>query len=158
MSASRKSQRTFTTVTCITVLAVTTVFIVYAVLLKSYQGGVVTIQAIGGSIQYSVSNSTSATWQGTLSQGANAEWYARINILNSPSQNVTVTWTLQKNVTGTWTTQSTPSAPTTTMRIEPTTAYIYASTNGLIATNYNWGNYTQTEGQYRILADINTNP
>ena len=158
MSATKKSQRTFLAVTSITVLAVAMVFAVYAVLLKSYTGGVVTIQSIGGSVQYSVTNSTSASWTGTIDQGANAEWYARISISNSPAQNVTVMWTLEKNVTGSWTLQSTPSAPTTTMRIELTTDYVYASSNGLIAVNYNWGNYTQTEGQYRILANIYTNP
>lgn len=153
MNARNKSQQVFVAVTMLTILAVTTVFMVYAVLLASYQGGNVTITTIGGSIQYSVTNTTGGSWQPTLSQGASAEWYARISISNSPSQDVTVTWTLHNVTSGL---DVTTDCPTTTMTLTSGTTYIYASSNGLIDTNQNWGDHTTSEATYRIDAEINT--
>jgi len=155
MSVRNKSQQTFVVVTMLTVLAVTTVFMVYAVLLATYTGGDVTIQTVGGSIAYSVTNTTGGTWTGTLSQGAGAEWYARISISNSPSQDVIVTWTLQL-LNGTWQNVATDFTNSDTISLTPSTTYIYASSDGLITSNHNWGDHTTTEGTYRVIATINT--
>jgi len=154
MNARNKSQQAFIAVTMLTILAVTTVFMVYALLLASYTGGNVTIQKVGGSIQYCVNNNASETWTGTLSQGANASWYARISITNSPSQNVTVTWTLHNVTSGL--DVSTDFTTSNTITLSPSTTYIYASLDGLITGNHNWGEHTTTEATYRIDAEINT--
>jgi len=152
MNARNTSQRAFLAVTMMTVLAVTTVFMVYAVLLASYQGGLVTIEGVGGSIEYSLDNSTN--WGGTLSQGAGAQWYARIAITNSPTQDVIVTWTLY-NVTGA-SPVTTDFTDSNTISLTPLTTHIYASLNGLSPGNHNWGDHTTTEATYRIDAVINT--
>jgi len=152
MNARNTSQRAFLAVTMMTVLAVTTVFMVYAVLLASYQGGLVTIEGVGGSIEYSLDNSTN--WGGTLSQGAGAQWYARIAITNSPTQDVIVTWTLHNVTSGLDVT--TDFTDSNTISLTPSTTEIYASLNGLSAGNHNWGEHTTTEATYRIDAEINT--
>jgi len=153
MSASNKSQRAFLAVTLMTVLAITMVFFVYAVILQTYYGGNVTITSIGGSIEYATTNSTGASWGGTLTQGAAAQWYARIAISGSPEQLVTVAWTLQKDVSGSWENQ-TSSVPTTSIQLSTSTTYIYASSNGLINSNYNFGQDTATQGTFRVIARV----
>lgn len=101
MNTTQKSQRTFMTVTMITVIAVTTVFIVYAAILGTYPGGDVSIQTMQGTIYYKGEGST--TWATTLSVGNGTAWYARLNVTtNVPSQTVNVTWTLEYNNVGTW--------------------------------------------------------
>jgi len=152
MNARNTSQRALLAVTLMTVLAVTTVFMVYAVLLASYTGGLVTIQGVGGSIEYSLDNSTN--WGSTLNQSAGAEWYARIAITDSPTQDVVVTWTLY-NVTGS-SAVTTDFTDSNTISLTPATTYIYASSDGLSANNHNWGDHTTSEANYRIDAEINT--
>jgi hypothetical protein len=64
MSATQKPQRTFLAVTLLTVIAVTTVFMVYAALLATYTGTTVEVRETGGTMEYTTNNST---WYGTLS-------------------------------------------------------------------------------------------
>jgi len=153
MNATRKSQRTFLTVTCITVVAVTTVFLVYAAVLLTLTGTTVTVNEGGGSVQYNLSNTSNATWVGPLSPMVNGTyWYARINITNAAAQAVTIDWTLQ-NYTTSWVDVSTPV--TTTIALTTGDNTIYATTNGLFTGNYNWGTLTTDGGSYRVKATVN---
>jgi len=153
MNATRKSQRTFLTVTCITVVAVTTVFLVYAAVLLTLTGTTVTVNEGGGSVQYNLSNTSNNTWVGTLSPMVNGTyWYARINITNAAAQAVTIDWTLQEN-TGSWVDVSTPV--TTTIALTTGDNTVYATTNGLFTGNYNFGLLTTSGGSYRVKATVN---
>lgn len=68
MSERYKSQQAFIAVTMITVLAVATVFLVYAVILSTLYGGQVSVVTVNGSVWYDEANSTSAAdWTDTLS-------------------------------------------------------------------------------------------
>jgi len=161
MNATQKPQRAFLTVTMITVIAVTTVFMVYAALLASYTGLDVTIQPLGGQVQYSLTKNPGSWAYATLSQGEGAEWYARVYLTTPPTQNVTVTWTLQKQNGTDWTT-NTPITVYTftspTISLTPSTKEIYAFETGsnTIDNNYDWGQKTTSQGVYRIIADVNT--
>lgn len=153
MNASRKSQRTFLTVTSLTVLAVTTVFLVYAAVLLTLTGTTVTINEGGGSLQYNLDNASNATWASSLPSIINGTaWYARINITNAASQQVTINWALQKDLTG-WTTISIPVNTTVTLAAGANT--IYATDTGVFSGNYNWGSLTGSGGSYRVQATVN---
>jgi hypothetical protein len=156
MNTTQKSQRTFMTVTMITVIAVTTVFIVYAAILGTYPGGNVSIQTMQGEIYYQGEGST--TWATTLSIGNGSAWYARLNITtNVPSQTVNVTWTLEWDNSGTWTTVGGTSAPETQIALTGVATAIYATANGGSSGNYNWGTHTTTlDRTYRVKAVVET--
>ena len=153
MNATRKSQRTFLTVTCITVVAVTTVFMVYAAVLLTLTGTIVTVNEGGGSMQYNLSNTSNATWGSNLSPMVNGTyWYARINITNAAAQAVTINWALEQDVSG-WTIISIPVNTTITLLAGDNT--IYSTTNGNFTGNYNWGSLTTSGGSYRVKATVN---
>ena len=153
MNATRKSQKSFLAVTCITVVALTTVFLVYAAVLLTLTGTTVTVNEGGGSVQYNLNNTSNSTWVGTLSPMVNGTyWYARINITNAAAQAVTIDWTLQEGP-GTWVDLSTPV--TTTIALTTGDNTIYATTNGNFTGNYNWGTLTTIGGSYRVKATVN---
>jgi len=160
MNARQKPQRTFLAVTLLTVLAVTTVFLVYAALLATYTGGNVTISLSGGSIQYSLPPKDPGSWGATLAQSNGSEWYARVSMTNPPTQTVTVKWTLQKQVSGSWSNPPTNTTQFTSNSFDltPSSTEIYAFQSGsnTITNNYNWGQHTTTDGTYRVVAEINT--
>lgn len=153
MNATQKPQRTFLAVTLLTVIAVTTVFLVYAAVLMTLTGTTVTVNETGGSMQYNLSNASNSTWASSLSAMNNGTaWYARINVTGAATQAVTINWVLQKN-TGTWVDQSTPVTTTMTLSVGDNT--VYATTAGTFSGNYNWGSLTTTVGSYRVKAVIN---
>jgi len=161
MSEKRKPQRAFLTVTLMTVLAVTMVFMVYAALLASYTGSDVIISSMGGSVEYSLSNADPWTTS-SISQGEGAQWYTRIYLTTPPSQDVTANFVLQKQVGTDWTTTpptNVTSFTTNTITLTTSTHEIYACSDGFtVANNLNWGPDTTTAGTYRIVAEINTAP
>src|SRR3990170_7449383 len=121
MSRTQKPRKAFLAVTVMTVLAVTTVFLVYAVILGTYYGGNVSVSQIQGTVYYN--NPDVAGWSATLSVGNGTVWNTRLNVTNTPSsQTVNVAWTLQKyNTTSSaWDTVSGPSPPTTTIALNGT--------------------------------------
>jgi hypothetical protein len=154
MNATGKNQRTFLTVTLLTVLAVTTVFAVYAAVLLTLTGTTVTVNEGGGSMQYNLDGSSNATWVTSLAAMINGtQWYARINITNAAAQDVTIDWTLQAFSGGIWTNSGTPTQTTMTLASGDNT--VYATTNGLFTSNRNWGLDTTAGGSYRVKATVN---
>lgn len=153
MNGTKKSQRTFLTVTSITVVALTTVFLVYAAVLLTLTGTTVTVNQGGGLVEYNLSNTSNNTWVSTLPPMVNGTyWYARINITNAAAQAVTIDWTLQEYTTS-WGDVGTPTQTTITLATGANT--IYATTNGLFAGNRNWGLDTTAGGSYRVKATVN---
>lgn len=161
MNTTPRPKRTFLAVTIMTVLAITTVFMVYAALLASYTGSDVIIQTMGGSIEYSLTKDPGSWGTSGITQGEGAEWYARVNLASPPSQDATVNFILQKQVGGVWTNPPTnvTNFTTNTITLTPSTYLVYACSDGFtIANNYNWGQNTTSTGTYRIVAEINTVP
>ena len=153
MNTSRKSQRTFLTVTSITVLAVTTVFLVYAAVLLTLTGNTVTITEGGGSLQYTLDGASNSSWASTLPSIINGtEWYARINITGASIQDVTIDWTLQEYTTS-WGDIGTPTQTTMTLLAGDNTVYVTAT--GVFTNNRNWGLDTTSGGTYRVKATVN---
>jgi len=153
MSTRPKTQRAFLTVTVITVIAVTSVFLVYAAVLSTLYGSTVTVNQTGGSVEYNLSNTSNATWVSSLSAFNNGtNWYARMNITGAAAQAVTINWVIEKN-TGTWTQQAIPVNTTITLAAGSNT--IYATTTGVFSGNYNWGLQTLVSGSYRIKTVVN---
>ena len=154
MNATRKSQNTFLTVTLLTVLAVTTVFLVYAAVLLTLTGNTVTITEGGGSLQYTLDGASNSSWVFTLPSIINGTvWYARIDITGASVQDVTIDWTLQEYIVTTWTDIGTPTQTTMTLAAGDNT--VYATTDGMFAGNRNWGLGTTSGGSYRVKATVN---
>jgi hypothetical protein len=150
MSTQQKSQRTFMTVTLITVVAVSTVFIVYAAVLLTLFGSTVTVTEGGGQVEYSLDGST---WSTTLDPMINGTyWYARVTITGASVQDVTIDWQLQVGPS-TWTDMGSPTQ--TTMTLAEGTNIVYATSNGLASGNRNWGIDTIDAGSYRVEVTVN---
>lgn len=165
MSESRVgSQRAFVAVTLITVLAVTTVFVVYAVILSTINGGQVTVVGgLGGSIWYDNANSAAPVdWTATLpsigTNGTNCDpWYTKLNITSAGySGAVTVSWTLQYLNVATWTDVGGATQSTSVTLTGSTGQTIYATATGIQSGNKNWGAYTASADEYRVKAVIET--
>lgn len=163
MSENRAgSQRSFVAVTLITVLAVTTVFVVYAVILSTINGNQVNVVGFGGSMWYDEANSTSAAdWTADLpdiaTNGSSCDpWYSKINITSAGySGAVTVTWTLQYLNVATWTDVGGGATESTSFTLTGAAGdTIYATPTGVQSGNKNWGAYTATADQYRVKAVI----
>jgi hypothetical protein len=153
MNATQRPQRAFLTVTLLTVIAVSTVFMVYAAVLMTLLGTTVTVSETGGLMQYNRSNTSNSTWVSSLPTINNGStWYARINITGSAQQAVTINWVLQQN-TGSWIDLSTPVTTSITLAVGDNT--VYATSTGVFSGNYNWGLLTTTGGSYRVKAVVN---
>jgi hypothetical protein len=147
MGERSKTPRAFLAVTAITVIAVAMVFLVYAVVLFSTTGGTVGVVSFASTnVYYSRSNSADpSNWTSTLiNVGTRDPWYAELNMSGGVTGAVTVTWTL-KNATN-------PSIATNTTHVTLTgiAQTIYASSDGGLTANTNWGNFTTTPGTYEI--------
>jgi len=150
MSATQRPQRTFLGVTMITVIAITTVFLAYAAILATYTGGNVVVNQPGGDIQYNLSNTSNSTWTNTLTVFNGTAWYARINITNSGAQTVGLDWHLIMNSA-----DQGIKVTTSNYQLSGGTNTIYATTDGLFANNYNWGQDTGTGGTYNVRVVVN---
>jgi hypothetical protein len=149
-------------VTLVTLLAVTTVFVVYAVILSTINGGSVSVVG-SGSMQmwYDEGNSTSAAaWEGTLSNIANGTaWYAKLNTTVAGYNGaVTITWTLQYDNSGTWTDVGGGATQSTSVTLTGAAGQnVYASATGVQSSNKNWGQYSTTVDEtYRVKAVVET--
>jgi hypothetical protein len=152
----QKSQKPFLAVTMMTVIAIATVFVAYAVVLSTLYGGNVTVVSVQGLVWYNETNSTSAAaWTSTLSNiGNGSAWYAKMNITSSGYTGaVTVTWTLQKDVSGTWTDQSATQVTGVTLT-GSSGQTIYATSDGTQTLNKNWGASTTSVASYRVKVVI----
>lgn len=160
MNAPKRPQKAFLTVTLLTVVAITTVFMVYAALLATYTGSNVVISSMGGQIEYSLTKNPGSWGTASISQGEGSEWYSRIHMTSPPSQTVTVEWTLQMQNGGSWASPPTNVTQFTSpsISLSPSTTDIFAFQSGsnTIDNNYNWGSSTIAAGTYRILTQVNT--
>lgn len=144
------------TVTMITVIAVTTVFIVYAAILGTYPGGNVSVQGMGGEIYYK-QQAPVPTWAATLNIANGTSWYARLNLTaNVPVQTVNVTWTLEWLNGSNWDAVST-DAPETQIALAGNPLAIYVTATGIESGNHDWGLHTtNVDRTYRVKATVET--
>jgi hypothetical protein len=162
MNDGNRPQRAFIAVTLMTVIAVTAVFVVYAVILSTINGNQVNVVGFGGSMWYDEANSANdADWTADLPDIATNgtvcdPWYSKINITSAGySGVVTVSWTLQYLNVATWTDVGGGATQSTTFTLTGSTGdTIYASATGTQGSNKNWGAYTATADQYRVKAVI----
>jgi len=152
----KKSQKGFVAVTLITVLAIALVLVVYASLLQMFTGGEVVVGTVAGSVYYSKTNTEAGDpWALTLSVNNYTDpWYARFLFTSTYQSSVTILWQLQKmgaswgNVTG--------FQYTSIVLNGNTSQPVYASYDGSLTSNRNWGGNVTANGQYRILAYVST--
>lgn len=158
MNETRKPQRTFLAVTAITVIAIATVFMVYAAVLSTYYGGNVTVVSTESAIYYSKTNSSSlASWTATLPNvGNGSNWYAYVNFTGAGYQGlVKITWTLENQTSGWNPVSGAPTIVTTNVNLDgnPKTVFASQGSSGQ-TTNTNWGTYSLWAGTYHIKVVI----
>ena len=158
MNQMKKSRKLLFAATLLTIVALATVLGVYAaVLLGTITGGTVTVGGVSGSVTYSSTNSTSATWSSTLQPTAGSEWYARLEIIGGYNGLATVTFQLQRNTGSGW--SNVGSAITTSqITLLGSSQIVYASSDGAITSNFDWGQDTSSGGAYQIIVTVNSAP
>lgn len=146
-----KAQREFVVVTLIALISIALIIAVYATLLGTFQGGNVGVVAVNGEVQYSLDNSTG--WSTSISNLPITDpWYTRFNkTATGYTGNVTVTWELYNSSVVVHTVTTTSFSMNGSI-----VQQIYASSDGLQATNYNWGQNTSAADTYYVKATINS--
>lgn len=138
-------------VTLLTVISVTAVFMVYAALLSTWTGNVVTVTSEGGQILYSLTES-SMNWQASLANvNTGTAWYAMVKLTDASAQSVTIDWYF---LTGPSYTRGAKQL-TTTIDLVAGTNFINATSSGASTGNFNWGSLTTSAGDYKVEVDIN---
>jgi hypothetical protein len=143
-------------VTSLTVLAIASVLVVYAVTIGSFTGGEVTVGGMASSTVTYSSDNINGPWETTLAPGSVSDlWYSRLEIsAGDYSGPVTITWQLQKKTgTSTWE-DVTSASTTTTMTLAGTAEDVYASSDGASTGNQDWGTYVTAAGTYRVIVSV----
>ena len=140
----------------LTVLTISSVVVVYAVLIGTFTGGEVTI---GGGATGTVTYSTDqSTWTPTLSPAsAETSWYSKLNVNGGQYSGtaVTISWQLQRK-TGDTTWSDVGDAIPTNMMLAAGSQDVYATPTGVSTNNHDWGLDVTEEGTYRIVATVNS--
>jgi hypothetical protein len=154
MSNEKRSKKILIIATALMIVALGAVIAVYATsILGTFTGGTVTVEQITGAVTYSYSNS--APWDGTLQPYVGSSWYVQLAAGGGYIGSVTVTFQLQQsNGSGGWTNTGTPIT-TSAITLTGSTQDIYASTDGTITNNFNWGTGLAA-GTYQIVATVNS--
>ena len=152
-----KSRKGLLAVTLVTVLSILLVVGVYAVFLGSFTGGEVTVGGMGSSnLRYSADNVDPGTWTATLnSSGAGVAWYSRLEIAaGGYSGPVNMTWHLEKKTDATTWTDVSGANASTSIVLTGNAQTVYATSDGGITGNHNWGSNVAANGAYRVLVDV----
>jgi len=144
-------------VTLVTVLSIVAVVSVYAVLIGTFTGDQVTVGGMGsGNLMYNTVNAE-GTWLSTVGPGVGGAWYARTEIATGGySGPVTIAWHLEnKTASSTWE-DVTGATVSTSVVLTGLAQNVYASTDGGLTSNHNWGLNSQVAGAYRVVAEVNS--
>jgi len=130
------------------------VSVVVATQLGIFFSGDVVTTTVEGSVKLSQTNSPTATWVDTLTGVATGdEWYAQFEVIGDGyAGTVTITLVLQEKIAEVWT--DTAFTTISTCVLSSSSEIIYASTDGLIGGNYNWGQHTTTASTWRIANTV----
>jgi hypothetical protein len=152
MKNGKKSRKVLVVTTALTIVALASVLVAYAVTIGTYTGGNVTVGGVtSGTITYNNNLDGSGTWSTTLSPGSS--WYTKLSVTGGFTGPVTVTWQLQSFATGSWVDVS-GATVTTSISLTGTAQDIYATTNGLISGNHDWSGQASSGGTYHVIATV----
>jgi len=151
----KKSKKLLLGATVLTIVALSSVLLVYAaVTIMTFTGGNVTVVGVtSGTIEYATTKTGSPTWSTTLSPSGS--WYAELVLGSSSSYQgpVTITWQLQSYATGSW--ANVGSYVTTTgVSLTGGAQTIYAATDGTLANAQDWSQIATTGGTYQLTAVV----
>ena len=115
-----------------------------------YSGEVRTV-TVKGSIKVGDENSTMADWVDTMNITPGEDWFARFETKATGYLGVVnITWVLQEK-NSTWS-DTAYNVTTIGFSLNGTVQYIYASADGFIGSNKNWGLHTNTTSTWRVKA------
>jgi len=88
--------------------------------------------------------------------GNGSQWYSKFNVTSAGySGYVNITWTLQSNATGSWQDVGGATAETNNFQLTGSIGQtVFASSNGLQASNKNWGQHSTEVATYRVKVVI----
>jgi hypothetical protein len=143
--------------TVLTIVAISSVLLVYAAISVTFTGNAVTVSDIAsGTVTYSIDGGSTFS-ASPLGFNVGGSLYTRFELTStSYTGSATVTWQLQKDNSGTWT--NVGSTVLTSLTLTGSAQTIYASDDGTAAgnltPNQNWGLDISTGGSYRVTATV----
>lgn len=158
MNTRKKSRKLLLVATTLMIIALGSVLTVYAaVILGQFTGGTVTVGGVSsGTVKYSLANVEPGSWSTTLSAGTGTAWFARLEISGGYHGSATVTFQLQQNTGSGWSDFGT-AFTTGTITLSGSSQTVYASSDGNLATNKDWGTGL-TGAAYQIVVTVNSVP
>jgi len=112
------------------------------------------VSPVQGQIQYSGTNDALEPWNLTIIWTSNP-WYARLNVTDAGYiGEVRIEWWLERGEADWVDIAPTEHVITAIELTDSTGQIIYATNNGSILNNKNWGSLTTTPGEYRISSRI----
>ncbi len=158
MNDGKKTQKMLIATIVIMLIAMTSLLIVFAAVLGTFNGNAVTVNDVAsGTVKYSTDGGT--TWTASPSAINVADsLYARSEVSSSSYAGpATVTWQLQQDISGTWTNIN-GATVSTTVTLTGSSQTIYASDDGTsggnLTPNFNWGTDISAGGSYRVSATV----
>jgi hypothetical protein len=141
----------------VTVLSILAVIGVYAIIIGTFTGGNVTVQGPSFSTTIVTYSTDNLNWSPALNITSGA-WYARLEVAGGYTGPVTITWQLQQeNNTSGWNDVTGATfGPTSVALTGAAPQYVYATSDGTIGSNYDWGLLTTAGGTYRVSATVNS--
>ena len=154
MENGQKSRKLLLVATVVTVLALSSVLVVFAAVLGTFNGNAVTVNNVAsGTVTYSTDNQI--TWNANpAALNVTGSLYTRFELsTTSFTGTAHVTWQLQTDNSG-WTNMG--NAITTVVTLTGSSQTIYASSDGNSANNQNWIGtpYITTGGSYRVIVTV----
>jgi hypothetical protein len=153
-----KSKKGLLAVTLVTVLSILAVVAVYSAFIETFTGGQVTVGQVASSsiITYNLNNDPSGSWTQTLNVSASGDWYARLEVAAGYTGPVTINWTLQQESADGSTWSPTGATVSTSVALTGGGQSVYASSDGTVGNNYDWGLVTTNEGGYRVVVTVDS--
>lgn len=138
------------------IIGLASVLTVYAaVMLGEFTGGTVTVGGVSsGTVKYALTNVEPGSWSTTLSAATGTAWFSRLEISGGYAGSATVTFQLQQNTGSGWSNFGT-AFTTGTITLSGGAQTIYASNDGGLAGNKDWGTGL-TGAAYQIIVTVNS--
>ena len=157
MNNTKKSKKLLFVATTLMIIGLASVITVYAaVFLGTINGDAVTVHGVAtGTITYNPAVDGSGSW--TTNLEPSGSWYTKLSLNAGYAGPVTIAWQLQSYATGSWANVG-GATVSTSITLTGSAQEVYATANGLIASNHDWSAQASSGRTYRVIATINSAP
>lgn len=153
---SRKSKKLFAITTILVIISLSSVLSAYAAMITVVSGSGIPIGGISnGAIQYIADSDAKGGWSTDfqLTKVGDSLFTRLFMDKESYSGNVIITWQLQ-NETSSHVWSNVGEKTSTTIWLNGTATYVYATSDGTMKDNRDWGKEILSAGCYRVTTTI----